>query len=123
MARLEVQRHGRSQDVEGAKGPDLGESLEVLLAEPVTLEGVELNGSCGLTPERRVMNHRLKKVRLTFSEGPPVVRELRDSSEAQMLTLPKPRTTSSLKVTVLEVYRGDKYDDACISELDLLTAP
>ncbi len=109
--------------VEGAKGPGLGESLEVSLGEPVTIEGVELNGSCGLTPERRGMNHRLKKVRLTFSEGKPLVLELRDSTEGQTLTWPKPRTTSSLKVTVLEVYRGSKYDDACISELDFLSGP
>ena len=47
---------------------------------------------------------------------------LEDTMDMQYLAFPEPIYMSSMKISILEVYKGSKWDDTCISELMIFTA-
>jgi len=80
-------------------------------------------------------NNRVKKIRIEYKnsilrEGNPynmkaqesVVFILEDTMDMQYLAFPEPIFMSSMKITILEVFKGSKWDDTCISELRIFTS-
>ena len=47
---------------------------------------------------------------------------LKDTMDMQYLVFPEPIYMSSMKISILEVYKGSKWDDTCISELRIFTS-
>jgi hypothetical protein len=75
-------------------------------------------------------NNRVKKIRIESSyyegdtpkvDNPPVVLELADTREPQILAFPRPLFISKFTITILEVYKGSRYDDTCLAEVGVVT--
>jgi hypothetical protein len=105
---------------EKAKGPGLGEWLELQLVRPLIISRVTLLGGCGTTEKLWRANERLKAVTLVFSDGEPEKVSLKDKSigDPEQVRLKRTAPTSSLRIVVDEVYKA-KFEDACISEVEL----
>ena len=80
-------------------------------------------------------NNRVKKIKIEYKndifreENPynmktPEIYEyiLEDTMAMQYLVFPEPIYMSSMKISILEVYKGSKWDDTCISELRIFTS-
>ncbi len=52
-------------------------------------------------------------------EAEPLVFDLEDTMEMQFLRFAQPLPVSDLTVEILDVYKGAKYDDTCLSDLQL----
>ena len=78
-------------------------------------------------------NNRVKKVRIEYKndifreENPDSMKKqgnfefiLEDKMEMQFLKFTEPIYMSSMKITILEVYKGSKWNDTCISELQTI---
>jgi hypothetical protein len=61
-------------------------------------------------------SNRATKATLTFSDGSTHAVVIKNSASLQKVEFPS-KTTSSVRVTFTEVYRGKEYNDLCISEL------
>lgn len=89
--------------------PVTGETLTVTLDAETTLTSVGMIGGYvkadPLTGvDRFLQNHRVRRVRWTFSDGTFVEQDLADSREMQTLTLPEPVTTSTVTIEILSTY-------------------
>jgi len=63
-------------------------------------------------------NNRIKKVKIRSLDTQnefEIIANLKDTYNLQMIRLPK--KTNKLEMTILEVYKGTKYDDTCLSGL------
>jgi hypothetical protein len=67
-------------------------------------------------------NHRVKKLFFEFSDGQSKYVELKDTFEPQVIYFNE-GVISYIKMTILEVYKGSKYDDTCISEVEFIHQP
>jgi hypothetical protein len=68
-------------------------------------------------------NNRIKKFRLKYDNGLTKSRyvkyTLKDTMAMQYIEFKKPVFMNKLKLQILEVYKGSKYDDTCISEIKI----
>lgn len=119
--------------VEGVPGNGIGEWLEIVnlgsnnRGMKQTLSGMFIiNGYVqnenGDGQSRRLYeaNNRVKRIGISFSDGSYIERELQDhKSFYQEIEFDREVETTSVKIKILEVYPGSKYDDTCISEIEL----
>ncbi len=64
-------------------------------------------------------NNRVKKLRLEYGNQVRTY-ALKDTIVMQYLKFDKPVYMSTIKITILEVYKGSKWDDTCISEIKIV---
>jgi hypothetical protein len=123
--------------VEGKKNAGIGEYLNIDITPYFAggkLEGSYLVKKIGIingytkSDDTYKNNNRVKKIELgvtafTVDEVQQVdnvaVFELKDHQEIQFFELNKPIKASILKFTIRDIYKGDKYDDTCISEIKI----
>lgn len=104
--------------VEGA--PDAGIGEWISFENNVAKEISSIQIYNGYTKNEEVFwaNNRLKKIRIEFSNDDPIIVILNDGYErGNTVCLNKTIKTTSLKITILDVYKGQKYDDTCLSEI------
>ena len=67
-------------------------------------------------------NSRVKKCSLEFSNNQKLEYELNGEWEncINNLVFKTPINTSFIKITILSTYNGNKYDDTCISEIEII---
>lgn len=65
-------------------------------------------------------NNRVKKATLLFDDKDPMEIELKDDYGMQFVELGG-KEFSKIKLVIKDVYKGSKYDDACISEWDFVS--
>lgn len=125
--------------VEGVKGDGRGEkvtlhaspSFSIIHAGFLLVERIGIVNGFAANRDLFSANNRVKKLKVGYStckpcsdelgpvEAEPLVFDLEDSMEMQFLRFAKPLPVSNLTVEILEVFKGAKYDDTCISELQL----
>jgi hypothetical protein len=102
--------------VEGVKGYGIGESFEV---KAITVN-VIYNGYQS-SPSNWKYNSRVKRFKV-YRHGEAICYlDLTDEMGAQYFELPHHinwETKENFKFEIVEVYKGDKWDDVCISHLD-----
>lgn len=103
---------------EGNKKEGIGEWIDIKFDEIRGIHGIDiLNGYSG-KKELYYANNRVKKIRIEFSDGYSVDKELKNDYPVMLQRVDFERRESDfIKITILEVYNGDKYDDTCIAEL------
>lgn len=104
--------------VEGAPDAGIGEwiSFENNVAKEISY--IQIKNGYTKNEEVFWANNRLKKIRIEFSNDDPIIVILKDGYErGNNVYLNKTVKTTSLKITILDVYKGQKYDDTCISEI------
>jgi len=114
---------------EGAKGPGVGESFEVFLKYRDYLDFVAIKNGFG-NPVYWGANNRIKKLRITAESGEFREILLEDTPEMRVygtieliddpfgdLQEGEPMYGSKFTFEILSVYKGDRWDDACITEI------
>lgn len=65
-------------------------------------------------------NNRLKEIKLEFSDGSYIIKQLKDNfMDFQSIEFDQPIDTEYIKITVLDIYKGSKYNDTCLSEIKI----
>lgn len=106
--------------VEGVQGSGIGEWVMLTTSNAQKLKGIKIINGYASSMEFYNKNNRVRSIMLEFSDGSFVKKELGDTSrEWQYLDFKEEILTNSIKITILDVYRGNKYDDTCIAEIDL----
>lgn len=107
--------------VEGKKGDGIGESFEFDTTYPkggLPLDIRILNGYVDpLKPHLFKENNRIKKALLETDTGIKKEFEFRDEVEFTQIILPS--DVKHIKLTILEVYKGTKYQDTCITAVEV----
>lgn len=119
---------------EGATGAGIGEWLELTFPGPV--EVTEIGVDVGYDraaddadrPERLFTdNNRLKQASLIFSGGQQAMVELEDVRGVQKISLVDapdgPITTTTIRLIIEDIYRGARFEDTCIAEIEVWGRP
>ena len=106
--------------VEGANGQGLGESLTLTLDGTYSISKFAVYNGYQGKDEWYYNNSRPSKIRLTFSDNSQEDFYLDDQKGEQTLELQNVVKTSSVSITILDIYKGDKYEDTAISEFRLI---
>ena len=112
--------------VEGVKGYGIGEKITFTL-EDVTagFMGINIVNGYSKSPTAWKNNSRVKKLKLSVDGEPKFILNLKDQMGtqyfdwAEVINVDGDEMTHTFTVTleILDVYKGDKYDDTAISEV------
>lgn len=123
--------------VEGARGPGIGESITLKLtpyafgkhAGAYLIKKIGIINGYAKSEAIFHANNRVKKIKVAYfyktgDWGDEVASpklsetfELKDTMEMQFIELKEPKLISEIEFTILDVYKGKKYDDTGISEI------
>ncbi len=107
--------------VEGKNDDGIGEWINVGFEPDFTLSQIKIINGYAKSKVIYEAKNRIKKVKITFPDGISEEYLLKDNVlDYQVLKLSKPVTTNSIKITIMEIYKGTKYNDTCISEIKFL---
>ena len=112
----------RTAWVEGKDGYGIGESITFRFAKnspPVT--AVEIFNGYMKSDILWQANSRVKQLKLYIDDKPYAILNLKDIKSKQIFNIDTLQGTKSdlfLKFEIMDVYKGDKYDDVAISELE-----
>lgn len=107
---------------EGEPGPGIGGTIDIELARPSDHLMV-LNGAVDLARRHLYKaNNRLKRI-LVRSEEPAYAFEYVFEDSVQYHKIELPRETTKLTLTILDVYKGSKWDDTCVTKIFLKQPP
>jgi hypothetical protein len=104
----------------GGTGPEhgIGERIDLLLAEPAWITRVIFANGDQRDPDTYAANARVMRAQLTLDGGITfVINLLDDGIGEQAVEFRQPVLTTSLRIEVLEVFRGDTHPDVAISDL------
>jgi LysM repeat protein len=109
--------------VEGVAGPGTGQWVMLSFPGTVEVHSVGLDVGYDNNADIFTKNNRIKRATLIFSNGDQVELGFGDKRGIQTIRLarapgPSIRTTS-IKVVLKEVFPGWKYDDTCLSEVEV----
>lgn len=104
---------------EGASGDGLGEWFEISAGSLQQVQGISiLNGYCK-SQDLYYKNNRPKDVTVTLSDGSQYSYTLSDECGSyQQLDFGSPQQTTSIRVTIDSVYKGTKWSDTVVSEVE-----
>ena len=86
-----------------------------------TYEKARIFNGYGASQELWAENNRVSELKLIFSDGSEQILELKDEFGYQIVNLPQPiKAYDEVKLEIVSVYEGTKYDDTAISEFKLL---
>lgn len=105
--------------VEGVEGDGTGETLTLDLGIPTEVHNVALLPGYCTSPEIWFANGRPSRVQLELSDGTTLEWELQDVPHTQIIRLEGIHTVSWLRLTLLEVYPGERWADTAVSELTI----
>jgi len=103
--------------VEGAAGDGVGEWVQVQLDSPVTVSKIGIVNGYG-KGSRYLENARVRDAELKFSDETTQRLHLADSNDMQYFEV-RPNTTTWVRLTILSVYPGTRWDDTAIGEIRL----
>ncbi|MFB6366113.1 discoidin domain-containing protein [Paenibacillus elgii] len=98
---------------EGVKGDGIGETVTLEFGELREVSGIDLINGLAQSLQTFKANNRVKSLKAEFSDGSS---EILVALIVQM-NFNKKVKTSFIKLTILEVEKGDKYSDTCMSEV------
>lgn len=104
---------------DGADRAGIGEELVLTLPTPAWVDRISFRN--GYQKDERTFfdNARVRALRADFDDGSSYELRLADHAGVQAVELPVPALARSVRLEILSVYPGDRYDDLAISEIDL----
>lgn len=117
--------------VEGAKGNGVDEWIRIDFIDIQNdweeieisrgISAISLSNGYSKSKDAYYSNNRVKRIKIEFSDGTSLIKELEDNVLApQKIDFGKTVSTKYLKIIVMDIYKGEKYNDACISEIRIL---
>lgn len=104
---------------EGADDYGTGESITLSFDKVYEINEIRIwNGLCA-SEDLFNKNSRLREISIAFSDGQSIGFECSDgwNNSENVIMLPSTVETSSITITIVSVYEGEKYKDTCISEI------
>lgn len=108
--------------VEGVEGYGKGESIEFSSLYEREIVHIDINNGYAKNTNLFNKNASVKKLKLEFSDGTEIVKELQKTPNTQDITLNRPIRASWMRLTIIDVYPGTKFEDTCISEVRVYEA-
>ncbi len=100
-------------ELEGA-----GEWLQYVFDDSYTINGIEIYGGYGKNETQYYKNNRLKDIKIYFSDGTVIEYTLSDDYGVfHIIELDAEVISEYVKIEIVSVYKGNTYDDTCISEV------
>jgi hypothetical protein len=103
---------------EGADGAGIGEWIKFGFDTPKKIKAIKILAGYAKTETVYFNNNRVKQMIVIFSDGEAQIVNLTDSKDFQRILIDRDRPTQFVKLEIRDVYRGRKFDDTCISEID-----
>lgn len=103
---------------EGVEGPGTAEWIQFGFDTPKMLKALKIIAGYTKTPAVYQANNRVKKLMLVFSDGESQTVNLADQYGFQRILIDRDKPTRFVKLVIMEVYKGSRYDDTCISEIE-----
>lgn len=103
--------------VEAVNGQGIQESITLTLDGVYTISKMSIYSGYQLSDDIYYKNSRPARLRLTFSDNSYQEVEVNDQMGEQLITLPQSVDTSSITVTILKTYFGNRYEDTAISDI------
>ncbi|MCP3669068.1 MAG: hypothetical protein GY814_01250 [Gammaproteobacteria bacterium] len=107
----------RSAWVEGVEGSGAGQWLELNLGGGSSFQTLFLVNGYAKNRTTFNANGRLRMVRIQAADGLDTRITLKDSMEQQEIRLPRRVTSPWIRLTIISVYPGSRWQDTAISEL------
>ncbi|MBN2038983.1 MAG: VWA domain-containing protein [Spirochaetes bacterium] len=103
---------------EGESGNGIGEWIRFGFDTPKNLKAIKIIAGYTKTDRIYKANNRVKKLKIIFSNGKSQTAELKDVQDFQRILIDRDTPTKFVKLEIMDVYRGAKYKDTCISEVE-----
>jgi hypothetical protein len=100
---------------EAAKGPGLGEWIEIAFDTPITADAIHLMPGYYATQWYQ-KNNRIKSLEIAL-DGKTIQAELTDGMDEKTIKLEKETTFSRIRLMIKDIYKGTAYDDTCLAEI------
>lgn len=104
--------------VEGVSGQGIGEGVTFVFDDSYSFSGMKIYAGYQKTKDLYYKNSRPKKIKITFSDNRSVTVKLKDYYGVQRVDFSFPIVADQVTVTIESVYKGNKYKDTVISELE-----
>ncbi len=105
---------------EGAKGPGIGEWLELTPEVPKPLSAINLMPGYTMTPELFAANARPRKILVELNGEQRFHAEIPDAPEwARIPVSGYTKPVKTIRLTFEDVWKGSKYEDLCVSGVSL----
>lgn len=105
---------------EGVDGSGLNEWIQADLGGEKSVAAVAVWGGWWFSKSQWGHYNRPRAVVLEFSDGSTHEATLEDSFNRQLITLPSPKKTSSVKLKIKSIYSSDAFNDTAISEIQII---
>ncbi len=102
---------------EGVAGNGYGEGITLNFADTFQISGLYIRAGYHKSSNTYYNNGRPSQLTFTFSDGSTETHRLADIMESQLINFNQPRITSSLTMTIDDVYPGSTYQDTLITEI------
>lgn len=103
---------------EGVEGNGVGEYVDFIFDDYYIFNGIKICAGYHKSEELYYKNARPKKIMLEFSDGGIEVIKLQDVFEEQIIEFEDKHEADSVRLSIESVYKGSKYSDTLISELN-----
>ncbi|HFI0452867.1 TPA: DUF805 domain-containing protein [Streptococcus suis] len=103
--------------VENVSGQGIQESITLTLDGIYNISQMSIYSGYQLSDDIYYKNSRPARIRLTFSDNSYQELDINDQMGEQLIELPQSVNTSSVTVTILKTYFGNKYEDTAISDI------
>ena len=102
---------------EGVDGYGEGEYVSIAFDDNYELNGMTIYNGYQKSEKLYFENGRPQRILMEFSDGTSTTCTLDDIFGSQTITFSQPVNTSYVTITILSVYKGEKYEDTSISEV------
>ncbi|MBN2401752.1 MAG: VWA domain-containing protein [Spirochaetes bacterium] len=103
---------------EGSNGNGIGEWLRFGFDSPKHIKAINIISGYAKTPDIFRKNNRVKKLKLIFSDGRYQIVNLKDTIDFQKILVDRDKPTQFIILEIQDVYKGLRYNDTCISEVE-----
>ncbi|MCP3922532.1 MAG: VWA domain-containing protein [Desulfobacterales bacterium] len=103
---------------EASPDDGIGEWLKVTFSKSKKINKIGILGGYPKTNKLFKKNNRIKTAMLIFSNGDTQILKFKDTKKMQYFNIETKQKTSYVKIVINSVYRGTRYRDTCITELD-----
>ena len=108
---------------EGTPGTGEGQSVSFRYDRKVEVTGLRIANGYQKSDATFAGNLRVRTLRVSFSDSDPVVVSLKETKGFQDITFSHPYVITSLRLTILATYPTHTWDDAALSEVQLVGYP
>ena len=102
---------------EGVPGDGQGEGITFYFSSKQYITGIVIRNGFQKNNELYNKNGRVKKIKIIDGDGKEQKLRLADKKNQQIISLDKPVYSDQISIYIVSVYKGNAFDDTCISEV------